>query len=326
LQGDATADEAKIIDSWYERMGRNKGDIGEEEDIVASRYWSGIEHSMHKGQKRGQMVVLWATMRVAASFLLITAASLSLWSGGEKVPLIDQAELQAVASTNRQQIFSSGENTREFMFPDGSTVTLEPRSVVRFLNDFNKTTRPVWLEGAAFFDICPDEMRPFFVHASDLTTKVLGTSFRVRAFEYDKDVTVAVQTGKVFVTTADGNKVDTNAHEIILTPNQKVVYDKLQHRLARTIVDKPQIILPEDEVRQMRFEGVAVPVILQAIEKVYGVDLVFDSAKFDSCKLTSIISDGELYNRLDIICKAIGASYTLHENHIVIDGDGCNTE
>ena len=63
--------------------------------------------------------------------------------------------------------------------------------------------------------------------------------------------------------------------------------------------------------------------IFEAIEKVYGLDIVFDEAKFSSCTLTTSISDGGLFNRLDIICGAINATYSVKENQIVIEGTGC---
>ena len=164
------------------------------------------------------------------------------------------------------------------------------------------------------------------VYARELTTKVLGTSFSVRSYKYDRNAAVSVRTGKVFVVTSNGDGSDTDENQVILTPNQRIVYDKVQNRLARSIVEKPAMVLPAEEVRKMRFEAAPVSAIFHAIEKVYGVDVVFDSTMLRQCRLTSVISDGELFNRLDIICKAIGARYELDENRIVIKGTPCNSK
>ena len=86
----------------------------------------------------------------------------------------------------------------------------------------------------------------------------------------------------------------------------------------------PLPILPPEKVKLMRFDEGSVAEIFDAIEKVYVVKIVFDRERFASCALTTSISDGGLYNRLDIICKAIGAEYTLNDHQIEIKGTGCN--
>jgi hypothetical protein len=92
------------------------------------------------------------------------------------------------------------------------------------------------------------------------------------------------------------------------------------------IVDVPQVIVPAEEFKRMRFEGAPVKEIFNAIEKVYGVDIIYDEPKFLGCTLTTTISDGDIYNRLDIICKVIGASYEVKEDRILISGAGCNNQ
>jgi transmembrane sensor len=61
-----------------------------------------------------------------------------------------------------------------------------------------------------------------------------------------------------------------------------------------------------------------------AIEKIYGVRIEYDENKFSSCTLTTALSGGGLYNRMDIITSAIGAKYELKDDRIVIEGAGCN--
>ena len=85
-------------------------------------------------------------------------------------------------------------------------------------------------------------------------------------------------------------------------------------------------ILPEEEIRRMRFEEAPVTEIFKALEKVYGVEIDFDEALFSTCRLTTVISKDDLYGRLDIICNVIGTSYTLHEDRIVISGAGCKAK
>src|SRR5690625_3394009 len=50
--------------------------------------------------------------------------------------------------------------------------------------------------------MAPDATRPFVVHAGNMTTRVLGTSFNIRAYEGDDRLQVVVAEGKVMVTPA----------------------------------------------------------------------------------------------------------------------------
>jgi ferric-dicitrate binding protein FerR (iron transport regulator) len=224
-----------------------------------------------------------------------------------------------------ERVVNTGNTAQIAVLPDGSKVTLAPESELRFSKSFDESQREVYLEGEAFFNVLRDTARPFLVYTNQVVTKVLGTSFVVKALKEESDITVAVRTGKVSVyTDPDHNvKMADGSKEIILTPNQQVVYNKEENTIARMIVDSPQKIIPEEEVKRMRFEDVPVSEILAAIEKVYGVDIIYDEEVFASCILTTSISDGDLYNRLEAICQAIDATFHTEENTIVVTGSGC---
>jgi ferric-dicitrate binding protein FerR (iron transport regulator) len=64
--------------------------------------------------------------------------------------------------------------------PDGSSIMLKKEHVFRILNHL-KAIKRVYLTGEAFFEVAKDANKPFFVHANQVITKVLGTSFTVRA-------------------------------------------------------------------------------------------------------------------------------------------------
>lgn len=327
LRDRATIDERKIIDSWYASMEEDperRADIPEELE-TERRYWTAIASHISRGKtaKFLPAVTVRYRLAIAASVLLCI---LSYFFVAHE-PHVDQqsVSLQAKNSVKWKVVPNSGDTPQVIMLPDGSKVTLEPQSQLKFSALFDEIERAVTLDGEAFFEVAHNKERPFLVRTNNLITKVLGTSFSVKAFRGEKDVVVSVKTGKVTVYINQNARSDSPENpEVILTPNQKIVYDKRNNKLSKSIVDFPQVILPEEEVKRMRFEAAPVTDIFEAIEKIYGVDLVFDADKFSGCSLTSVISDGDLYKRLDIICKAIGATYSLNENQIVIDGPGCN--
>jgi hypothetical protein len=222
-------------------------------------------------------------------------------------------------------ITNTTQETLITILPDSSKVSLEPGSTMKFL--YNSTERTVALNGEAFFEVTHNPEVPFFVHANEVITKVLGTSFRVKAREGERQITVAVKTGKVSVyAIQESVPASSTPKEIILTPNQQIVFDKTEKEISKQIVKNPQVILPIEQIRLMRFEEAPVSEIFLALEKAYGVDIDFDETIFSLCELTTVIAEDGLYNRLDIICDAIGTTYQLKDDQIVISDTGCHAD
>ncbi len=85
---------------------------------------------------------------------------------------------------------------RQVQLPDGSQVFLDSASAIA--TDFSGNRRDVrLLQGQAFFQVQPDQNRPFEVHARGLDITVTGTAFNVDAD--GKQPSVAVQHGSVRV-------------------------------------------------------------------------------------------------------------------------------
>jgi len=82
---------------------------------------------------------------------------------------------------------------------DGSSVLLQPNSKLSYPKIFTGNERKVYLSGEGFFEISKNPKKPFFVYANEIVTKVVGTSFRVKAYSDQPDVEVLVRTGKVRV-------------------------------------------------------------------------------------------------------------------------------
>lgn len=329
MSGEATAEERALIDSWYRKMGKDlPASLDDVDDSKTEEtYWAAIAphlRSAKDGTKK-RWLTHWEPIGIAASIAITLCALLFFF-----VDFGRQEDHQAGKSTRDSQdvhIMNDGATAQLVTLPDRSTVSLQPRSELTFHDGMTEEERVVFLDGEAFFEIERDASRPFVVYTKNLATKVLGTSFNVKAFQGEKNVTVEVKTGKVSVYAYRDEQADLSKTDaVILTPNQKVVYDKEENRLSRMIVAKPQAIVAPEELKRMRFEAAPVNEIFQAIEKVYGVDLVYDEDSIASCTLTTSISDGDLFNRMDIICYAIGAHYEVRGDKVFIRNASCNSQ
>lgn len=326
LQGDATTEEKKLIDAWYASMEKHVSDPElPDESEWELRYWATL-HAHAKNSKKkdkSKRLLPWHYAGIAASVVVMVVASFFFI----EYPDDDKQVTSDGETSSLKYITNTTQATQIIVLPDSSEVALEPESRLKFSSVFNRTEREVYLEGEAFFNVTHNANLPFLVHANEVTTKVLGTSFIIKAIEHEQQITVVVKTGKVSVyTNREKEKKYLPSEEIILTPNQQIVYDKKEKEISKALVKAPRVILPEEEVRRMRFEEAPVADIFKALEKAYGVDIEFDESIFSSCELTTVISDEDIYSRLNIICNAIGTSYTLEEDKIVIKSSGCKAK
>jgi ferric-dicitrate binding protein FerR (iron transport regulator) len=99
---------------------------------------------------------------------------------------------------------SSFEKNRIIELSDGSFITLNRDSKVRFPDKFNTRRRKVKLTGEAFFEISPDFDRPFIIDAGNGKVTVLGTSFNVITDNGKNEVEVLVASGRVLAISKDG--------------------------------------------------------------------------------------------------------------------------
>lgn len=325
--GEASPEEREIIDTWYDASKQDEL-IHERKlnDELGTLYLKNITDRIVKPEEVAHNKTITRQIKVI-SFAIAVAASLILvmWVGQYAVlPWSFTDQTTEKSPSDGWEIKINSQNTAQVVrLPDGSKVVLEPNSTIRHLSRFEASRREVYLDGEGFFEVAHNVEQPFLVYAKQVTAKVLGTSFTVRAFRDEKEVVVAVKTGRVSVDTqANDRRADSS--QVILTPNTEIIYNQDGRQLIKRIVETPLPLLPPEEIKRMRFVDAPLKEVFGAIEKIYGVDLVFDEATFASCVLTTSISDGGIYKRLDIISDAIGVKYAVVEDKIVITGRGCN--
>jgi mannose-6-phosphate isomerase-like protein (cupin superfamily) len=284
-----------------------------------------------------QRVPLWRRLPRWTSWA--TAASVLFVVGYWLLPLENPQNQEASYKTNREQTtlaliekINATAEPLSIALTDGSTVRLQPGSRISYARNFTESTnREVYLSGEAFFEVSKNPNKPFFVYANELVTKVLGTSFNVRAYPNDKDVTVEVRTGRVAVAVAkkvgDREEISTREREgILLLPNQQAVLARKEIRLVKTLVREPLLLsetAPNLPKYNFIFEDTPVPEVFNTMARAYGLDIVFNEEQFVNCYFTADLNDVPPYEKIDIVCRSIEARYRILDAQIIIDGKGC---
>lgn len=187
-------------------------DINLSDHFVENRIWKKITHRINRRAVSNQLFI-YKIVAIAASFLLLIATG-------------------SLVYFNKQQtgqymyIVSSGVRSIEsVLLPDGTEVRMGPNSRLTYPADFKGKTRDVNLIGQAFFSVAKDKEKPFTVHTDNMDVTALGTSFEVFNYEYENRIEAILLEGKVRV--GLGNNIDSKQRkEIILTPDEMLVYDK----------------------------------------------------------------------------------------------------
>jgi transmembrane sensor len=278
--------------------------------------------------------------RFAAAALLLFGLSIGVWlSWSEKhqsdapksasVGTIDTKKKVEVADTDWRVNDSPSDLT--LMLGDSSMVTLLPGSRLRFPSVFSSEVRTVELIGDAFFEVTSNPNAPFYVHAGETIVKVLGTVFRVTARENDEKVTVKVLSGRVSVFhSADFSpeiKRGKIANQgILLSPNEEAVLDKSTKMFATSNVAEALQKERKERQPELIFDDTPIDHVFGELERIYGMEIIYDSARFSTCPITTYFKDESLLERINMICQAVGATYKPETGSIVITGIDCTGE
>ncbi len=237
--------------------------------------------------------------------------------------LVENTAVQLTEYTNTNKL------PHTLALPDGSTIVLQPGSKVSYQKEFAGDKRVVYLSGEGFFEVTKNPDKPFFVYANTLVTKVLGTSFIVKARPDEDQVQVAVMTGRVsvFKNTSQVHSKDTKIskteNEIILKPNQKLVFLAKENQFARSLVEQPEVLKSATEQLTFTFKATPIEDVFGELEKAYGIEIVYDKELMKDCYLTGSFADEPLFEKLDLITRTISARYQQIDGQIVIFSNGC---
>ncbi|MBV6641226.1 MAG: FecR family protein [Cyclobacteriaceae bacterium] len=197
-----------------------------------------------------------------------------------------------------------------FELPDGSIVKLNAGSKLFFPTSFHEGYREVKLIGEAFFDIKRDEERPFRIHTSNVSVKVLGTSFNVKSYPGEDITEVGVKSGKVSVSASKGKSV-------ILGSNDLLEYVVSTGDLNQARIEDMDLIFGWiDQV--MVINEQSIHQILRRLEKWYNVEFVLQKKLDEKKKFTAKYIKPSMEAVLESLAYGFDFNYEINENKIII--------
>ncbi|WP_247236547.1 FecR family protein [Telluribacter sp. SYSU D00476] len=274
------------------------------------------------GDSTPQRSMAWSAWVVAASILLALGIGWYVITNSDTTQ--HNRYVAEVTDNKLVETFNDSSKPLTIQLSDGSEVLLSPQSRLRYPSQFSGSSRTIYLTGEAVFSV-KRRPEPFMVYTGDMVTKVLGTRFVVRAFYMEKKYSVQVLSGKVSVYTTKSSRSIQNREVkgLILTANQAAIYEKEAQQLTKTLVANPAQVKATPAPVDFIYDEVALPAILNELEVHYGIPMQYDKQSFNNCKITATLTNETLYEKLDMLCKTVSASYEIVDGQILISGKGC---
>ncbi|CAG5067997.1 hypothetical protein DYBT9623_00725 [Dyadobacter sp. CECT 9623] len=320
LAGNCSPEEIAMLEKWsdlhYAERDTSRPFATEPEAAeTAQLLWDRIESAAFVPKKRVRLLNKWLWAGVAASFALLISV---FYINKGVVP--QQASGMPVKGIETKNI---GHSQHKVTLPDGSVVILAENASLVTEENYGKKTRTVYLTGEAFFDIKRNTRMPFLVHSGDLVTEVLGTSFRIKPQTGSTTIEVSVKSGRVSVFAPDpGDGKKKNG--VIITPNQKVLYDTKSKTIRQDIVDAPEVILPHPTVSDFQFEETTIRKVLAMMQNAYGVEILIGNPILEQCAFTGDLNGLTMYQQLEMVCGVVDAQYEIRGTTIFVTGSGCD--
>ena len=257
------------------------------------------KNNMQVSAKPGKFhkIYLW-TARVASIAILLLLTGLSAYYYA--MNLQDMKDMIVLVERGQKA---------NVVLPDGSKVWVNSDSKLSYGSRFNHHERVLSLEGEAYFEVTPDKERPFIVETKEMAVRALGTSFNVKAYADEKDVSTVLRTGKVEVTSENGS--------LILNPNEKVVFNKQTGRMEKSTIDNAADYI-NWKYNELTFNGESFENIVHTLERNYNTQIVFESESLKKYRFTGTPGNTSLESILQILSLTSPLSYEVRDGVIVL--------
>lgn len=326
LSGDCTPDERRQTEQWMNEDPDNEKLVYELRKILElapkERFEVNVDHAwkqfrehqmkqprLKKMRYRSSRKADWKTIlfRAAAVFFLATFVGFFIWQFS-----ISSQQLKKEPTVTIRNVATQRGTTKKVTFSDGTTVTLNAASSLRFPEKFKKVKREVYLQGEAYFSVASNKSRPFIVHTSNAVVKVLGTEFDVQSWKGSKKTVVGVREGKVEVINSDS--LAQQFSRVFLTNGQAVTVKEGQISDLRTInVDNMALWRSGG----LYFNHTPFAKAVKQIERQYDIDIKIQRTRLKKVPFTGTFKRAGLDEVLNVVATSMGIRYVRKDSAIV---------
>ncbi|HON54190.1 MAG TPA: FecR family protein [Bacteroidales bacterium] len=301
IEGKASPKEQREIVEWIEQNEENKKIFAQLKNLsVASEILSEEQRERDLIQRqRLRMIYSWSLK--IASILIIAFSCFYFGKKHEYTNWIETSELK-----NSVISVPLGESVC-LTLPDGSTVSLNSGSTLKYTGLYGINEREVYLDGEGYFKIKKGEKK-FIVKTDIINVEVVGTEFNLSAYNEDRQISTSLFSGKVEI------KNLTKSEDIILEPNYCYTFDKITKKTIVKNITRRQTWTENYFVA----ESDDIISFVKKIERKYKVKIIVSPELSEKCIYTGTFKGESLIDILNNMSLASPISYEIKNDSTVI--------
>lgn len=250
ISRNASLSQKEIGDSWL-RMRTRAGYDAEQLPVAPSL------------NKRRKLLLSWS--KYAAIILLVFGVSWGIFHYAADYP--DQNAMMVQLHYN-EIIVEKGGRGNTLILSDGTKVTLNTATSFRYPTNFSDSTRTVYLDGEAMFEVAKNEQKPFIVCLKSQDITVLGTTFNIEAYSDEIHSTVTLLSGSILL---DIRKDGQSFNSLALKPSQQAITNNLTGDVS--LIDIDTSIAEAWTRGEYKFKDETLLSITKRLEKYYDVQI-----------------------------------------------------
>jgi transmembrane sensor len=236
-------------------------------------------------------------LRVAASFALMIILATGAFF------LVNILKQRSVSIAWNEKKTVMGEKSIVTLL-DGTRITLNADSKLKYPVRFGEESREVSLEGEAYFEVARDTSKPFVVHTGNVSTTDLGTKFDVNAFPNEETIIISLEEGKVKVSTHKSGAIK---GDVILSPTQQLIYNKEKETSTIESFNSQKTIGWKDNI--LIFDNEPLSKVLLPLERYFGVKFEIADQSLAHCTIKANFRNESFWTVVKVIEKATGLTY-----------------
>lgn len=318
LKDSCTAEEREQVHAWYRSFEQEeeplRGLSELQQQALNHRMLDQIDYNISQSEiKSKKRTTYFSYFYVGLAATLLVLLGLFLFQTEQPAKINNKINLAAVSDL--MLLRNDSKKMKRQVLSDGTIIWLKPQSQIVYPKTFaNTKLREVTLNGEAFFDVKHDNKHPFIIKTGNVLTKVLGTSFNVKAYDNSEQAEVSVITGKVLVY-LDQKTAHKHNSEVYLLPNQKAVYSKTTTDLHKE-KDQSLKIWEKDN---FSFEDTPIQEVVKVLEKHFLVHIQILNPEIKKYTLKADFNKQNLPNILELLSKSMDISYEILDKQILIN-------
>lgn len=310
LDGNATEEEIKLINQYYQSFQEDyewPDALFSEKELIKEKVGARLRQAVflneHTNPHRKKKKYWWAA---AAVLLIVVIVGMRVFVPQNSNSAIEKG-IANVLETKR------GER-KMVLLSDSTRVWVGPDSQIEYPVVFDAKERSVKFRGDAFFEVRHETDRPFVIQSDVMQTKVLGTVFNLHT---DGNICeVVLVSGRV--------DVAVGTQRVVLQPNRKAVFSRLQSRLVEEPAPYAQDYTARKEGKYI-YKGVELKYVIEDLERCFACQINVQGKISDCSFFGSFEETDPIEKILKIISLTLnGKSSKEADGSFLISGTGCS--